>query len=178
MSPTTISTTHQFPRLESNVGPSIHPPPRHLRRNRPRRLWHHALRNTHRRTSQSCTSFSLSTRLHRLTGQQMTPEQRKKFDAQAQERMDDKQRLFEHLKYNMNSDKPGKFLLSSRFRIVFVHWCFCSLWVLRDRIMLIIVWDVQWDKLRDDKPRSEYPPVRTVVPPPRKREGKGKAAED
>jgi hypothetical protein len=37
----------------------------------------------------------------------MTPEQRKKFDAQAQERMDDKQRLFEHLKYNMNSDKPG-----------------------------------------------------------------------
>jgi hypothetical protein len=44
--------------------------------------------------------------------------------------------------------------------------------------MLIIVWDVQWDKLRDDKPRSEYPAVRTVVPPPRKREGKSKAAED
>jgi hypothetical protein len=41
----------------------------------------------------------------------MTPEQRKKFDAQAQARIDDKQRLFEHLKYNMNSDKPGMVLV-------------------------------------------------------------------
>lgn len=57
----------------------------------------------------------------------MTPEQRKKFDAQEQERMDDKQRLFEHLKYNMNSDKPGMFLLSSRFRVVFIPWCLCLL---------------------------------------------------
>jgi len=50
--------------------------------------------------------------------------------------------------------------------------------VLRDGIVLMIVWDVQWDKLRDDRPRSEYPAVRTVVPPPRKREGKSKAAEE
>lgn len=63
----------------------------------------------------------------------MTPEQRKKFDAQAQERMNDKQRLFEHLKYNMNSDKPGMFLLSTRLRIVFVACCLCLLLLLRDR---------------------------------------------
>ena len=37
----------------------------------------------------------------------MSPEQRKKFDALAQERMNEKEKFFEHLKYNMNSDKPG-----------------------------------------------------------------------
>jgi len=40
-----------------------------------------------------------------------------------------------------------------------------------------LVWDVQWDKLKDDKARSEYPAVRSVVPAPRKREGKSKATE-
>jgi hypothetical protein len=37
----------------------------------------------------------------------MTPEMRKKYDAQAQERMDAKEKLFEHIKYNMNQDRPG-----------------------------------------------------------------------
>jgi len=42
----------------------------------------------------------------------MNPEQRKKFDSMAQERMNEKEKLFEHLKYNMNSDKPGMISLS------------------------------------------------------------------
>jgi hypothetical protein len=37
----------------------------------------------------------------------MTPEMRKKYDAHAQERMEAKEKLFEHLKYNMNQDRPG-----------------------------------------------------------------------
>jgi len=41
----------------------------------------------------------------------------------------------------------------------------------------VAVWDVQWDKLRDDN--VKYPPPRTNIPPPsRKREGKSKAGED
>ena len=41
----------------------------------------------------------------------MSPDQRKRFDAEAQTRMERKERLFEHLKYNMNSDRPGTSLL-------------------------------------------------------------------
>lgn len=37
----------------------------------------------------------------------MTPEQRKRFDAEEQTRIERKEKLFEHLKYNMNSNRPG-----------------------------------------------------------------------
>jgi hypothetical protein len=84
----------------------------------------------------------------------MTPEMRKRYDEQVQERMNQKEKLFEHLKYNMNSNKPSTIPM---------------LW-------LTIVWDVQWDKLRDN-PTVEYPPVRSL-PPPRKREGKSISGEE
>jgi hypothetical protein len=41
--------------------------------------------------------------------------------------------------------------------------------------MLSVVWDVQWDVFKDDKTASDYPAVRTVVPPPRKSEEKNKS---
>ena len=39
--------------------------------------------------------------------QRMSPEMRKKFDAQAEERMERKEKIFEHIKYNMNSKRPS-----------------------------------------------------------------------
>ena len=86
----------------------------------------------------------------------MSHEMRKKYEAQEQERMEKKEKLFEHIKYNMNQNRPSIF---SR----------------RDYADLYIVWDVQWDKLKDDK--IEYPAVRTNIPPPRKREGKDKPGD-
>jgi hypothetical protein len=44
--------------------------------------------------------------------------------------------------------------------------------------MLSVVWDVQWDKFKDDKTASDYPAVRTVVPPPRKSEQGKKKSDD
>jgi hypothetical protein len=37
----------------------------------------------------------------------MSPEVRKKFDEEEDERRAHKEKLFEHLKYNMNSNRPG-----------------------------------------------------------------------
>ena len=41
----------------------------------------------------------------------MSPEMRRKFDEQEQERMEKKEKLYEHLKYNMNSNRPSLFTL-------------------------------------------------------------------
>jgi hypothetical protein len=37
----------------------------------------------------------------------MSPELRKKYDAMEEERMKRKEKVFEHIKYNMNSDRPS-----------------------------------------------------------------------
>jgi hypothetical protein len=37
----------------------------------------------------------------------MSPELRKKFDALEDERIKRKEKVFEHIKYNMNSDRPS-----------------------------------------------------------------------
>jgi len=82
----------------------------------------------------------------------MTPEMRKRYDEQEQERMEMKERLFEHLKFNMNQDRPS---------------------ILLRVLTLITVWDVQWDKLQE--PRTGYPAVRSNTAPPKKKEGKGES---
>jgi hypothetical protein len=53
----------------------------------------------------------------------MSPELRKKFDALEEERIKRKEKVFEHIKYNMNSDRPSTFhhLLSPNLpRFVFL----------------------------------------------------------
>lgn len=44
----------------------------------------------------------------------MSPEMRRKFDEQAQERMEKKEKLYEHLKYNMNSNRPSPFTVLAK----------------------------------------------------------------
>lgn len=39
----------------------------------------------------------------------MSHEMRKKYEAQEQERMERKEKLFEHIKYNMNQNRPSIF---------------------------------------------------------------------
>ena len=38
----------------------------------------------------------------------MSPELRKRYDALEEERVKRKEKVFEHIKYNMNSDRPSK----------------------------------------------------------------------
>ena len=40
----------------------------------------------------------------------MTPDMRRKYDTQEQERMERKEKVFEHIKYNMNSNRPSMLL--------------------------------------------------------------------
>jgi hypothetical protein len=84
----------------------------------------------------------------------MSPELRKRYDAEEQERVDRRDKIFEHIKYNASQNKPGKFVLDD----------------------VDVVWDVQWDKMAED--RSKYPAVRTNVPPPSKNQDKVKAVKE